>query len=286
MKLCEYCGGEKNDAAARGHQADTTCARQNPATATDSSRAPRLLLRRADARAFTLVELLVVIAIIAILAALLLPALSQAKKSAKKINCISNLKQLGIATHMYLGDYRDVFPFSSNNWWEMPLLDLPNMLSSVIGTNDNDSCFRCPSDTGLGFSFKAADGWGPSGGKTSDDLPCSLSYYYYLPFYGNLSPPSSRLPNTPMPHKSSEVMAPAQRIIMADFASIGGFYFFEQMPAATNAAHSPTGLNLLMVDGHASFTPYSQCKANSATHPPFVLPYNYDWSPLSDKNIQ
>jgi prepilin-type N-terminal cleavage/methylation domain-containing protein len=157
----------------------------------------RILRRK---KAFTLIELLVVIAIIAILAAMLLPALAAAKRKAQRINCISNLKQIGISFRMWGDDNNGQYPMTvaanqggasdyvysqghtTPTYYavEAPFIVMSNTL-------DNPALLNCPADSTAGH--QAAINWSqfsniappnPNkmlGNGATNDPECIVSYF-------------------------------------------------------------------------------------------------------------
>ncbi len=92
-------------------------------------------------RGFTLIELLVVIAIIAILAAILFPVFARAREKARQSSCQSNLKQIGLAWHMYAQDYDETHVRVSGGNDQRPLWT--DAMGPYI---KNEQLFVCPSD--------------------------------------------------------------------------------------------------------------------------------------------
>ncbi|WP_435008607.1 DUF1559 domain-containing protein [Tundrisphaera lichenicola] len=153
-------------------------------------------MRRHHRSAFTLIELLVVIAIIAVLIALLLPAVQSAREAARRMQCVNNLKQIGLALHNY-HDTVGTFPLGRTTPYDvsysplarfLPYMEQANLgnalnyslgynqLANTTVLNTSLSLFLCPSDTatqipagvGGGTNYRSNEGtsvvmwYGPS----------------------------------------------------------------------------------------------------------------------------
>lgn len=192
--------------------------------------------------AFTLIELLVVIAIIAILAAILFPVFAQAREKARQTACLSNCKQQGTATAMYVQDYDETFPiglYISGGC-------TTTVYHVVVPYQKSAEMERCPSDaTPLDVPTALMNLGAPPACQTSSPLP-KVSYqpnYALIPF----GPP---LVATATPVSLAALDFPTDTAEYYDATVFGQSSPYNKLDALVQSRHSGN-INCVFTDGHA-----------------------------------
>lgn len=200
--------------------------------------------------AFTLIELLVVIAIIAILAAILFPVFAQAREQARSISCLSNMKQTGTATALYLQDYDETFPMNLYFGYEQaPMPCVYTAWTAITPYSKNTQLYTCPSNpTAMNFPPMMATIGMPS--------PCvgstALTYISYMPNFALLdwgNPSNVFGPNNRPVKTMSMVEYPVETAMWSDSSATLPDAYFGMMDEPIQPRHH-NSLNVSFVDGH------------------------------------